>query len=258
MPAGDLMPIWRSVSRSPGGFGGMSGKLKGARTAKQTAGAYTNAVAVRELNPAPIVQSASLMGIPEAEITPPLRDTIVGLLAEVDRLKRELEQTRARLEDMAHTADQDMLLPVLNRRAFLREVQRYISLNERYGTPSSLIYFDLDNFKKVNDAFGHAAGDTVLRHFCDLFAGQIRETDVLARLGGDEFGIILAHVTLDQAVKKAASLAQALHDHPAVVGTEPVALSFSCGAYELRAGETAETAIAEADRAMYARKRSGR
>ena len=115
---------------------------------------------------------------------------------------------------MARTADQDMLLPILNRRAFVREITRFTSFADRYGTPSSLIYFDLDNFKTVNDAHGHAAGDAVLRHIADLIIGQIRETDVFARIGGDEFGVILAHVTADQATKKGASLAKALRDHP--------------------------------------------
>ena len=78
------------------------------------------------------------------------------------------------------------MLPILNRRAFVREISRFIAFAERYGTPSSLLYFDLDNFKAVNDAYGHAAGDVVLRHFSDLIASQIRDSDVLARLGGDE------------------------------------------------------------------------
>ena len=76
------------------------------------------------------------------------------------------------------------------------------SFADRYKTSSSLIYIDLNNFKTVNDAHGHAAGDEVLRHIADLILGQIREFDVFARIGGDEFGVILAHVTADQAAKR--------------------------------------------------------
>jgi len=205
---------------------------------------------------APPAVVASVLGIPEGEFTPSVRDAIMTLMHEVDRLRQEVEQTRVRLEDMARTADQDMLLPILNRRAFVREISRFIAFAERYGIPSSLLYFDLDDFKAVNDAHGHTAGDFVLRHFAELLASQIRDSDVLARIGGDEFAVILAHVTLDQATKKGASLSQTLHENPPVWNGQPVALSFSCGTYELHAGASADTAIANADRAMYAQKRS--
>jgi diguanylate cyclase (GGDEF)-like protein len=201
-------------------------------------------------------KAASLLGIPEAEFTPRVRDAVMALMHDLERLMREVEETRAQLDDASRSADQDVLLPILNRRAFLREVSRFIAFAERHGTPSSLLYFDLDNFKAVNDAHGHAAGDVVLKHFSDLLAGQIRETDVLARLGGDEFGVILSHVTLDQAKKKAESLAQALRAQPPIWNGEVVKLSFSCGANELKAGERADRAIDAADRAMYVEKRA--
>lgn len=200
--------------------------------------------------------SASVLGIPEAEFTPRVRDAIMTLMHEVGRLRQEVEQARAKLEDMAKTADQDMLLPILNRRAFVREITRFTSFAERYKTSSSVVYIDLNNFKAVNDAHGHAAGDAVLQHVANLILGQIRDSDVLARLGGDEFGVILAHVTSEQAERKGESLAQALRDQPPVIKGQPVPLSFSYGVYELRAGETPDGIMHEADRAMYAQKRS--
>ena len=198
--------------------------------------------------------TASVMGIPEAEFTPRVRDAIMTLMHEVDRLKRELDQTRARAEDLARAADQDMLLPILNRRAFVREISRFIGFSERYGTPAAVIYFDLNNFKAVNDAYGHPAGDSVLRHFAELVSSQIRDTDILARIGGDEFGVSLSHVTADQAAKKAASLVRSLRARPPVWQGKPVPLSFSHGVYELKAGEHPDSAIASADRAMYVQK----
>jgi diguanylate cyclase (GGDEF)-like protein len=200
---------------------------------------------------------AGVLGIPEEELTPRVRSAITPLLQEVEHLRLEVEQARVRMEEMARAADQDMLLPVLNRRAFVREISRFIHFAERYGTPSSLLYFDLDDFKTVNDAHGHAAGDVVLRHFADLVAAQIRDSDILARIGGDEFAVILAHVTLEQAAKKGASLAQSLREQPPVWNGQTVHLSFSYGAYELHAGALADSAIAHADRAMYAQKRAG-
>ena len=200
--------------------------------------------------------SASVLGIPEAEFTPRVRDAIMTLMHEVDRLRKEVEQARAKLDDLARTADQDMLLPILNRRAFVREITRFTSFAERYKTSSSLIYLDLDNFKTVNDAHGHDAGDAVLRHVSNVILGQIRESDVFARIGGDEFGVILSHITADQAARKGETLAQALRDHPPMVEGKAVPLSFSYGVYELRAGETPDSAMRHADRAMYAQKRS--
>jgi diguanylate cyclase (GGDEF)-like protein len=239
-------------------------KIRKTEGSRQTGriGAHANTQAdprqAPQLNTVPPSSGAPTLGIPEAEFTPHVRDAIVTLMHDVDRLKRELEQTKSRLEDLSRTADQDMLLPILNRRAFVAQIARFIGLAERYGTPASILYFDLDDFKAVNDAHGHAAGDAVLHHFADMLASQIRDTDVLARIGGDEFGIILAHVNLVQARKKGASLAQALRKKPPVWAGKPVPLSFSHGVYELRAGENPDTAIAAADRAMYAQKRSER
>jgi diguanylate cyclase (GGDEF)-like protein len=237
------------------------GKSEGPGAARRVTAAYAKApqgpgetVALAPLEPV----RASLFGIPEAEFTPRVRTAIMALLQEVERMRRDAEQARAQLKDAARSADQDMLLPILNRRAFVRELSRFIAFAERYGTSSSLIYFDLDDFKRVNDAHGHPAGDFVLNHFSEVIAALIRDTDVLARLGGDEFGVILAHVTSEQAQNKAATLADALRTQPAIWNGSAIPVGFSYGVYELQAGETADSAMAHADRAMYAQKRSGR
>jgi len=148
---------------------------------------------------------ASALGIPEAEFTPRVRAAVASLMQQSDELRRELAEARARLEETARTADQDMLLPVLNRRALVREISRFIGFADRYGTPSTLLYFDLDDFKTVNDEFGHAGGDSVLSHFSNLVAGQIRDSDVFGRIGGDEFAVILAHVRTRRCARGRAS-----------------------------------------------------
>ena len=83
------------------------------------------------------------------------------------------------------------MLPLLNRRAFVRELTRYISFAGRYNTPASLIYFDLNHLKKTNDTLGHAAGDAVLAHFTEVLTAHVRDSDSVGRLGGDEFGVLL-------------------------------------------------------------------
>lgn len=204
----------------------------------------------------PAAAAALRLGIPEREFTPHVRVAIASLMGEVARLKREVEITRRQLVDAERAANQDTLLPILNRRAFVRELARFAAFAERYGTPASLLYFDLDGFKSVNDAHGHAAGDAVLQHFAGMLASHVRGTDVVGRLGGDEFGVVLAHVTLDYARRKGEELTQTLSSNPPRWQGQPVAVNFSYGAYELRPGEDADIVIANADQAMYAQKRA--
>ncbi len=202
------------------------------------------------------VASAEVLGIPESEFTPRVRDAIMMLMSEVENLRRELQQTRSRLEEVEKTADQDDLLPVLNRRAFVRELTRYIAFAARYGTPASLVYFDLDGFKAVNDTHHHAGGDAVLAHFVAVLKENVRDSDVIGRLGGDEFGVILTHASQDQASRKVASLAELLRASPAEWRGQKIPVSFSYGAFELKPGENADVAMARADEAMYAQKRA--
>jgi diguanylate cyclase (GGDEF)-like protein len=202
--------------------------------------------------------TASVLGIPESEFTPRVRDAIMTLMGEVDTLRRELQSTRERLDEAEKNADQDQLLPMLNRRAFVRVLTRQISLSARHGTPSSLIYFDLNQFKSINDAHGHPGGDAVLRQFADVLAANVRDSDFIGRLGGDEFGVLLSHADQAQAHKKADLLAEKVHQSPTIWNGNAIPLSFAYGAFEMKAGDDADTAIARADEAMYAHKRAVR
>jgi len=145
------------------------------------------------------VLPTTILGIPEAEFTPRVRDAIMGLMGEVDNLRRELTQTRVRLEEAEKSADQDQLLPLQNRRAFVRELTRYIAFTGRYNTPASLIYFYMNLLKKINDTYGHAAGDAVLRAIGPACKRGLRASDLLGRYGGEEFVLLLPGTTLKQA-----------------------------------------------------------
>jgi diguanylate cyclase (GGDEF)-like protein len=196
--------------------------------------------------------------VPETELTPRVRAAMASLAGEVEILRRDLQSARDRLEEAERIADQDHLLPILNRRAFLRELTRHIALTARYGTQASLAYFDLDGFKFVNDTHGHACGDAVLAHFADVLRANVRDTDVVGRLGGDEFGVILTHVSEAQTKRKAEALLDALTASPAQWNGERLVVGFSFGTFELTASENAESSIARADQAMYAQKRAVR
>jgi diguanylate cyclase (GGDEF)-like protein len=204
------------------------------------------------------IAPTSVLGIPEAEFTPRVRDAIMGLMSEVDSLRRELSQTRARLDEVEKAADQDHLLPLLNRRAFVRELTRYIAFSGRYNTPASLIYFDMNHLKKINDTHGHAAGDAALRHFAETLLNHVRDSDCVGRLGGDEFGVLLTHADQTNALKKADVLADALRGSPTLWNGTEIPVSFSYGAFELKPGDNADIAMARADEAMYAQKKAGR
>jgi diguanylate cyclase (GGDEF)-like protein len=205
-----------------------------------------------------VMPAASVLGIPDAEFTPRVRDAIMGLMTEVDSLRRELTQTRARLDEVEKTADQDGMLPLLNRRAFVRELTRYIAFTGRYNTPASLIYFDLNHLKRTNDTHGHAAGDAVLAHFASVLLGHVRDSDCVGRLGGDEFGVLLSHANQEQALKKADTLAEALKSSPTIWDGQTIPVSFAYGAFELKSGDSPDLAMARADQAMYAQKKMQR
>jgi diguanylate cyclase (GGDEF)-like protein len=215
--------------------------------------ATTKAASAGEAKPVPDVSAVS--GIPESEFTPRVRDAIMRLMAEVDRLRGELQGAKKRLEELETMADQDALLPILNRRAFVREMSRIISFAERYQLPASLLYFDLDHFKEINDQHGHAAGDAVLAHVSQLLTENVRESDVIGRLGGDEFGIILAKADEGQAKGKSESLAEIITSRPTIWENKQLSVHCTHGAYTFRPGESANQAIAKADEAMYASKR---
>ncbi len=198
----------------------------------------------------------SIMGIPEAELTPKVRSAIMTLLQEVDRLRQDVEDGKKRVAFLEKLADQDTLVPIANRRAFVRELSRMIAFAERYGTPSSVLYFDINGLKIINDNLGHAAGDAAIRHVAAVLTGNVRESDIVGRLGGDEFGVLLANASLPAALEKATILSGKIEAVPFEWEGKHVPLRVAHGAYSFTGGEDAAKALAEADKAMYARKQA--
>ena len=201
--------------------------------------------------------SAQFLGIDETELTASVRAALTALLSEIDELRQEVGRLKAHLNEAESLADRDALTPLLNRRAFMRELKRVTAFAQRYGSPASLIYFDIDGFKAVNDRFGHAAGDAALQAVADRLIRSVRETDVVARLGGDEFAVILAQADLGAAQAKAASLAAAIAAEPVACGDWLAPIRISYGLRQIDPDANAEQLLAEADAAMYARKRAG-
>ena len=201
------------------------------------------------------VDSAAFLGVPETEMTPAVKGAIQTLLAEIDDLRGEVARLKARLTEAEGLADRDALTPLLNRRAFLRELSRIRAFAQRYGSPASLVYFDLDGFKAINDRYGHGAGDAALQAVAERLAANVRDSDILGRLGGDEFALILVQADRATAEAKADALARVIEREPLRFGdwSAPVHLSF--GACEIAGDADPETLIAQADAAMFAAKR---
>lgn len=186
------------------------------------------------------------------------RDVSAAGLATLERLAAELTEMKERLEAAEALADRDPLVPVLNRRAFLRELHRTMSEVERYKSPAAVIYLDLDGFKALNDSYGHAAGDAVLTHVGRMLLDSVRESDVIGRLGGDEFGVILNRVGAEEARAKAASLNEEINASAIIHAGVAHRIRASFGIHPIAVVEDPETAIARADEAMYADKHARR
>jgi diguanylate cyclase (GGDEF)-like protein len=172
----------------------------------------------------------------------------------VRRLRGQLAQALQRIEELQTHADTDFLLDIPNRRGFERELHRAISFIKRYRASGALIVLDVDRLKPINDAFGHAAGDSVLKAIVAALARQIRASDVMGRLGGDEFGLLLWNLTETEAHAKAAALEQAVDGLSFVFHGRTVTTGASAGVAVLGPHSEAGRALEEADCAMYVRK----
>ncbi len=200
----------------------------------------------------------AFLGLSEADLTPAVQGAIRTLLTEVDDLRQEVSRLKARLNQAEILADQDPLTPALNRRALMRELERIRTFSHRYGSPAALVYIDLDDFKSVNDRFGHAAGDEALRAVADRLRGQLSGPDLVARIGGDEFAVVFGQATLAGAEARARNLARSLESTPIRFGEWSAPIHVSFGVSEITPDLEPEEVVARADAAMYARRRERR
>jgi diguanylate cyclase (GGDEF)-like protein len=174
--------------------------------------------------------------------------------AEIRRLKSRLAKALARIEALQAAAETDFLLGIPNRRGFERELVRAISYIQRYRATGALIVLDVDRLKPINDNFGHAAGDEVLKAIVAALSRQVRASDVIGRLGGDELALLLWNLSETDAHAKAAALEADIDHLSFAFAGSTVATGISAGVAILSTHSEAAKALAEADRAMYVRK----
>ena len=167
-----------------------------------------------------------------------------------------LEQLLKAKQDAEHTAKHDALTGVGNRRKFDEAYSVEINRIQRYGGELCIMVADIDNFKKINDRYGHGVGDEVLAQFAELLCKLVRPTDVVARIGGEEFVVLMPHTGVSKAVVTADRVRASLAAQRVSTLMEPVTVSI--GVAELEKGESRDSILHRADRALYHAKRTGR
>jgi diguanylate cyclase (GGDEF)-like protein len=174
----------------------------------------------------------------------------------VSIVSREREEAVAKLQEYA---DRDGLTGIANRRYFEARLRDEYIRWQRYGGNLSILLFDLDHFKKINDQFGHMVGDSVLREMAQRVAHVVRAQDTFGRFGGEEFALLLPCTPLEDAMLVAEKIRNTIGDLPVDVQGMNVPVTASVGGASARVGVPAyEALINEADAALYSAKRQGR
>lgn len=172
---------------------------------------------------------------------------------------KDITETRRMEERLRRLADRDPVTDLLNRRRFEDELVRQVRRCRRYGEMACLLILDVDNFKGVNDAFGHRVGDAALQQVALTLGARLRSTDVVARIGGDEFAAVLPNVTAEGARSLADEVRQAIEQLDIGVGDRHVPVTASIGLKTLDEQIADEDdAFVAADRALYDAKSDGR
>jgi diguanylate cyclase (GGDEF)-like protein len=160
---------------------------------------------------------------------------------------------------LAKLAATDSLTGLPNRRYFQQMAKLEVERVKRFGSDASVVMIDIDHFKKVNDTYGHAAGDEALICLARVCQRSLRHIDVLARIGGEEFALLLPGTNEHDAASAAEKLRDALRETPVEFARNPFRMSASFGVSQVRASDKrVGDCLARADRALYAAKRAGR
>ena len=182
---------------------------------------------------------------------------IISMIASTLTLALRNSEIHREVQELATI---DSLTGLFNKRYFFDTLTKEFKSTMRYQTPVSLIMIDLDNFKPVNDQFGHQAGDMVLREIALLLTKSLREIDIPARYGGDEIAIILPETVIEQAFFVAKRIKRLIEEHPIKFGENCIKVTASFGISSCPDSmiKTVEEMIAAADKALYEAKRYGR
>ena len=205
---------------------------------------------------APKIDKLTIHGIPTSEMTAAVKEAITSLMEENKVLRSERVRLQDSLRKAESLADTDPLAGTYNRRAFMRELSRVMSFSQRYDIPSSLIFFDLNGFKSINDNYGHSAGDAIIKGVADALSNNVRESDLVGRVGGDEFAVLLAKATPEEAAQKANGLQNAINTARIMYDGHSLGINATFGLHHIGPNDSAQNAMDSADSAMYSNKLS--
>ncbi|MFZ6780037.1 GGDEF domain-containing protein [Undibacterium sp. Ji83W] len=186
------------------------------------------------------------------------RDMIVAAQKEVSEAEARIKELENKLAHMSELVREDQLTGSLNRRGMDDVFEREADRADRRNTPLCVALLDLDNFKKLNDTHGHAAGDEALVHLVRIVKQTLRSIDVVARYGGEEFVIIMPETQLEEAAQAMMRVQRELTKHFFTANDQRLFITFSAGVALRNSREPQEETIKRADKAMYEAKQSGK
>lgn len=185
-------------------------------------------------------------------------ERIQSLMTRVASMEEEARTFKANIEDQRQKAMTDALTGLPNRAALSERLELEVARWQRYGGDLLLAVLDVDHFKRINDDFGHLAGDKVLKIIANELAKRLRKTDFIARYGGEEFVVLLPSTPLDGGRQLLEVLRGAIEACPFHFKGERLVITCSAGLTAFRTGERSEAVFERADQALYRAKRAGR
>lgn len=219
-----------------------------------------NAYTANPLDVAPVSQErlqqlCNDLGLAQEPIGQALVTEMLNFAAQAEQRIAEQDARINQLESLSMT---DELTGLLNRRGFSFGLNRALQSARRYSEEGILAFIDLDNFKPVNDTYGHEAGDLILRRTGEILTGNVRKTDLVSRLGGDEFAVLLVHSQRRDGLARIAILDEKLNSTFYKYGDVRIPIRASFGAAYYSGWSEPELLMRKADRAMYKNKMSRR
>ena len=186
------------------------------------------------------------------------RDRMILARQEVQEAEQRIHSLEAKLQHMSELVREDQLTGSLNRRGLDDVFEREAARSDRRGTPLCIALLDLDDFKRLNDTYGHQAGDSALKHLVSIVKETLRTMDVIARFGGEEFLILLPETTVEAASQTMTRLQRELTKHFFLHENEKVLITFSAGVALRQPNEDQAALVKRADQAMYEAKKTGK
>jgi diguanylate cyclase len=205
-----------------------------------------------------IIQTIQTFSSEESHRETELSEQLRHMQLKLDEMEKLAESAQYAIEEQRKKAMYDALTGMPNREAYQQRLEQEVERIKRYGGKLSLMVCDVDLFKRINDAYGHLAGDKVLKIIAKSLQRNLRSTDFIARFGGEEFVALMPETSTNEAKVVAEKMRRKIEESPFNFKKEPVQITVSFGISEFAEGETADEVFSRADKALYEAKDKGR